>query len=107
MTDVAAIQDEAQEIPATVHQLRWSSLRRRLGRFKIATAMLEDDSSAVLAIMEGCIVTRCEHRWDTDIFDYTAVNWQFREIAQGEMSPEYVWEKDGSGTWIAREEVTK
>ena len=107
MTDVTAIQDEVQEVPPKIHQLRWASLRKRMGRFKITAVMLEDRSDAVLAIMGECIVTRCEHRWDADIFDYTAASWQFREVEEGEMSPEYVWEKDKGGTWIAKEEVTR
>ncbi len=69
--------------------------------------MFVDNLDAVLAIMENCVVTRCEYRWDADFFDYIALSWQFRELEQGYMAPEYVWEKNGDGDWIAREEVTR
>lgn len=69
--------------------------------------MLEDDAAGVFAFMGECIVTRCEHRWDSNVFEYSALSWQFRELKNGELSPPYVWEKDDDGTWIARKEVTR
>ena len=107
MTDIAEIQDEVQEVPVEIHQLRWSSLRRRIGHFKIAAEMLEDNAAAVLAIMGECIVTRCEHRWDVAIFDYTAVSWQFHELVKGGLAPEYIWEKNGDGDWTAKNKVMR
>ncbi len=108
MTGATQVTD--QEIPVKIHSLRWNSLRSRGGRFKIAQKMLVDDADAVLAIMGQCIVTRCEHRcehrFDTDIFDYRAVSWQFSELAEGHLIPEYVWEKNDDGDWTAREQVT-
>ena len=107
MSDATAIQEETQEVPAKIKQLRWSGLRRRMGKFKIAEVMAQDDMATVFAIMGECFVTRCEHRWDSDVFEYLALSWQFRELSQGDAAPEYVWYKNKDDIWTAREEVTK
>lgn len=103
MTEVAEIQDEPQAVPAEVNELRWRNLRKRKGCFSIAAEMLENNCDAVLVIMRDCFVTKCEHRWDTDVFEYRALSWQFRELGEGQRAPVYVWEKDDTGTWNARE----
>ncbi len=105
MTETAEIQIDLQKVPEKISGLRWNSLRKRMGRFRIAEEMLVNNVAAVQAIMGECIVTRCDHRWDTNIFEYDALSFQFREVPQGEMSPEYVWEKDKGGKWTAKEET--
>ncbi len=107
MGNVAAIQDETQEVPAEIHKLRWANLRKRKGRFNLYDQMVGDFIPMVMAIMGECFVTRCEHRWDADVFEYCALSWQFREVHEGEMAPEYVWEKNADGTWDARETEVK
>ena len=99
--------DDTQDVPDDVKHLRWKSFRRRKGKFKITEEQLLADPDSVQGLFADCIVTRCEHRWDADIFDYDALSWQFREVGQGGMAPDYVWEKIDD-VWAAKEiEVTR
>lgn len=79
-------------------------LTRRIGRFSISEDMLRDNPDAVLAVMAKCVILRCEHRYDTQSFDYAAMSYEFDEVDRFCVPPEYtalvelVRHDDGSHT---------
>lgn len=65
------------------------SERKRFGKFTISGRMLHAAPKAVLAILNGCVVTRAESLWHCDRIEYTAFGDHFDEIDIGDEVPEY------------------
>ncbi len=84
--------------------MRTESKPRRYGRFSVSAEFARQHSIGLLRIMGKCIVFRAEHLFASDVIEYTAQSDLFREIAEGEVAPEYQWFIDGDG-WLWCEEV--
>lgn len=76
---------------------------RRFGRFTLPARLAGEYSSQVLRVMSKCIVVRCEHIYNSDELEYVAISDHFREVAQGEMTPTYVWNFTSEGEFWCEE----
>jgi len=77
-------------------------LLRRRGRFELASELLADCPGVVMKAFAGVVVTRCEHNYDRQAFDYTAVSPYFDLVEDGEPAPHYDATYDevaGTVTW--------
>ena len=63
--------------------------RMRVGKFTINGGMIKRSPKAVLAVLNGCIVTRAEGLWHADKIEYIALGEHFDEVAAGDVCPEY------------------
>jgi hypothetical protein len=66
-----------------------SVIVKRIGRFEIYGQMIERAPRAVLAVLNGCIVTRAEHMHHKDAIDYIAIAEHFEPIDRGAQVPWY------------------
>jgi len=62
---------------------------RRLGTFRIARKVIEDNPDAVLEVMRQLIVVRCEMMWDSDALCYVAISESFDVVPHGQIAPAY------------------
>ena len=63
--------------------------QRRLGNFRIAEYLVCTDLEPVLQALAGCFVIRCELRYDTISFHYTAYHPDFEPVSPGIDPPSY------------------
>ncbi len=61
----------------------------RVGRFTISRDMLGRAPGAMMAVLEGCIIVRCELMHYRDEFDYVALHAAFEPVERGQMPHEY------------------
>jgi hypothetical protein len=68
------------------------SLNNRVGIFRVAAP--SDDWAAwhdsAMAVLEQCLVVRCEKLHHMNCFEYVAISRHFDEVAEGERLREYV-----------------
>jgi len=64
-------------------------LLRRRGRFELASDLLAEYPGVVMKAFAGVVVTRCEHNYDRQVFDYAAVSPHFELVEDGELAPHY------------------
>jgi hypothetical protein len=64
---------------------------RRAGRFSITADMVDYSDVGISRVMSQCIIVRAEMDYMRDCIDYQAISWRFRETAEGEIVPLYVW----------------
>jgi hypothetical protein len=58
--------------------------------------------------MGKCMVFRAEHLFSSDSIEYHAISDHFRQVAEGEMAPEYQWYFNSDGEmWCEESEVRK
>lgn len=71
---------------------------RKIGKFKLAGVNLNEDLlPEIKKIMAQVIVTRCEHTYHDDMFEYIAMSDAFDEVPVGECIPSYdVYITEGS-----------
>jgi hypothetical protein len=68
-----------------------SAKNRRAGRFSLHVWDEENNSIAVSRIMSQCVIVRAEMNYMSGEIDYQATSWRFKETAEGELLPLYVW----------------
>ena len=62
---------------------------RRFGTFSFDAHYVRRDAQGIQALMTGCIVVRCEHLFDCDVFEYTALHPDFEPVKVGERPRRY------------------
>lgn len=62
---------------------------RRIGRFAIATSLIDDDPESVKTALAGLIVVRAELRWEIGAVEYVAIGDAFEELPPATLPPEY------------------
>ena len=80
-------------------------LKRRFGKFRVSGQMLSQQfEGSMTRLMGACIITRAVHHWISDEIEYAGYSFRFREIAEGEIIPEYdvVFSQDGDLQFIER-----
>lgn len=94
----ARLREEGQRLSRVLDP---EDLRQRVGRFTIATSLVEEHPDDItLALAEaGILVVRCEHDWGARCFRYTALCHLFRPNPEYAKPPEYtLWlRKEDSG----------
>lgn len=65
------------------------SMRNRIGKFRIAKILVDDQSEMVMAIMGRCVVVDCKLHYMSNSFEYWALSPDFDEVPVGAMEPEY------------------
>lgn len=66
-----------------------TDIDRRVGRFRIARSMIDRAPGAMMEVLNGCIVVRCELLHYSDDFEYVALNAAFDPIERGQVMGEY------------------
>ena len=59
--------------------------RKKVGVFKINLALLENSPEAVISILSGLIVLRCELMAVDDCLEYIAIGPQFETLKEGQL----------------------
>ena len=77
---------------------------RRYGRVSVSAEFARRPAVELRRRMGKCIVVRAEHLFVSDVIEYTAQSDLFREIAEGEIAPEYQWFINEDG-WLWCEEL--
>lgn len=62
---------------------------RRIGKFYVASPLVDESPEVVMAVMARCIVVECSLHYVRDRFQYWAISPDFDEVAPGEIEPEY------------------
>jgi hypothetical protein len=65
--------------------------KRRYGRFTIPVSWIDEYRSEALRVMGKCAILKAEMLYTIDAIEYWARSDHFREIADGEVVPEYIW----------------
>lgn len=78
-----------KELDARQREHDQKNAMRRLGSFQVDERILVIYPEEFQKIMAECLVTRCEFRYDTRAFHYTAISKHFAEVPQGAMPPDY------------------
>ena len=63
-------------------------MKRRLGRFSVSRAVVEEHPEECKLLFQNCIVVRCELMFDGG-FEYMAISDDFDEIDSGAATPYY------------------
>jgi hypothetical protein len=67
-----------------------SDLLQRRGKFEISLDVFRDEPEALLkAFLSDCLVVRCELRYDTNSFHYTALCRHFEVCPREYVAPRY------------------
>lgn len=64
---------------------------RRRGRFSIDASLAREFNTGAKRVMGLCIIVRAELMFNTDRIEYHALSERFRQLAENEVIPEYVW----------------
>lgn len=65
-------------------------LLRRRGRVRISSVLIKNHAEQIAKeVFAGALVTRCEHLFDMDGFEYSLCHPEFDLIEDGEISPQY------------------
>ena len=59
------------------------------GASSLSSDLLADYPGIMLRVFHDVVVTRCEHSFDRQAFDYTAVSPHFEVVADGAVAPHY------------------
>lgn len=70
---------------------------RRLGKFRIASEIINDEPWTVTFLMSQCIIVRAEMMWECGGIDYVAISRHFEEVPVGNIVPGYEWHICGDG----------
>jgi hypothetical protein len=65
------------------------SIRDRVGKFRIARVVVDDQPEMVMAIMGRCVVVDCKLHFISNSLEYWALSPDFDEVPVGAMEPEY------------------
>lgn len=79
---------------------------KRVGRFTMTTDWARQFSTDAKRVMGLCVVVRAEQLFHSAIIEYIAISEHFREVATGEVVPEYVWNFTSEGE-ISTKEVKR
>lgn len=66
-----------------------NEMNQHNGRFSMSRQLIERDPEIARAIMERCIVVRCEMVYIYDTLEYIALSLDFDEVPKCEVAPEY------------------
>jgi len=69
---------------------------RRFGRFTIPCKWIHQSQPVAQLVMSKVIVVRAQHLFELDLIEYFAYSEMFREVSEGEVTPDYVWHIDSS-----------
>lgn len=64
-------------------------MKDRKGKFYVASILLENHYDAIMKIMGRCVITKCEHLFHNEQFEYFAISPDFDELLPGEITPVY------------------
>lgn len=79
---------------------------RRMGRFKVDIAVINDSPEIVRRLMSDCIILKAEYSFTGHNVEYLALCDDFLEVPEGVTAPEYDIEYDGETdtvTWVLPE----
>ncbi len=73
-----------------------TNFRNRIGTFSITPDFLDQalhlEDSPYHAIMNQCVIMKCEFNYPHFRFDYVAASHLFDEVPDGVVPPKYTWE---------------
>ena len=64
------------------------------GRFTLPRSFVLDQDIVVKRIMSQCIIVRAQMIYVSDVIEYQAISWRFRDVPDHEIMPTYVWTYD-------------
>ena len=64
-------------------------MNKRRGKFYVSTSLLHSDDFWIVLAEMKFIPARVEQLYDRDAFEYVGLSHLFREVPQGEITPEY------------------
>lgn len=76
---------------------------QRWGKFKVPATLVTKFDTSLKRIMGQCIIVRAEHMFINNIIEYSAISEHFRDLPEGEITPEYKWVFDIDGFLTAEE----
>jgi hypothetical protein len=86
--DVAMQEDGSQWLPVSECPSGDMEMRRRPGRFKIASNF--DFAHELMMVLSQVAITRCEHLFNENELEYIGYSEHFRVVEHGAIIPEYL-----------------
>jgi hypothetical protein len=91
--------------------MEYEELRKRRGTFEITRELIEDAPDEIQKVMGQTVIVRAESLFYNNSIQYHGYSSLFREVAEGEETPRYIFEatknEDGEINEIKAREISR